>query len=180
MAPFVNVEYCVSILFGVFFSTVVMVVPWWWLWWWWCRGGGGGGGGAVVVVVVVLVVLMVVVSLALALVVVIVVIIFMAVDNRDTAESVGWVTGKASGRIPACKNFASKPLSHIVNISGWGTGCSTFWQCHLPVNVTEGQPAYPGSPRKWSLKRCVCTQLKVACMPAFLLKTGLTGIEHEK
>ena len=41
----------------------------------------------------------------------------------------------------------------VVDIIGWGTGCSTLWQPHLPVNATEGQLAYPGSPGIWPLKR---------------------------
>jgi len=36
-----------------------------------------------------------------------------------------------------------------------GTSCSTSRQSHLLVNATKGQPAYQGSPEKWSLKWCV-------------------------
>jgi len=31
-----------------------------------------------------------------------------------------------------------------------------FWQPHLPVSTTEGQPAYPGSAGIWPLKWCAC------------------------
>jgi len=54
------------------------------------------------------------------------------------------------------KTLHQNPLAMVVDISGWGTGFSTLWQPHLPVNVTKGQPAYVGLPGKWPLTWDVC------------------------
>jgi len=53
---------------------------------------------------------------------------------------------------PACKNFAPKPLAIVVDISGWGTGCSSLWQPHLPVNATNGATGLPGFTWKMVVK----------------------------
>jgi len=43
------------------------------------------------------------------------------------------------------------PSATVAEINGGGTGRSTLWQPHLPVNATSGQPAYPGG----CVKQCL-------------------------
>jgi len=51
------------------------------------------------------------------------------------------------------------PLAMVVDINGWGTGCSTLWQLHLSVSATEGATGLSRFALKMAVKMvhaCVC------------------------
>jgi len=69
-----------------------------------------------------------------------------------------WCTwlGDRKGIWPV-KTLHQKDLAIVVDINGWGPGCSSLSQCHLPVNTTEGATGLPMFAWKMAvIMVCVC------------------------
>lgn len=62
-------------------------------------------------------------------------------------------------------------LAVVVDIYGWSTGRSTFWQPHMSVNATEGTTG------KWPLKQCVCPCAYVSVCAPF---TRITKVKNTR
>jgi len=51
-----------------------------------------------------------------------------------------------------CVELHDNPLSLVVDVSGWGTGCNILWQPHLPVSATKGATGVPRFTGKMAVK----------------------------
>ena len=58
--------------------------------------------------------------------------------------------------IQSVKTLHQNPLAPVVDISGWGTDCTTLWQHHVPVSATRRATGLPRFTWKWPLKQYVC------------------------
>jgi len=64
-----------------------------------------------------------------------------------------------------CTYVYQNPLAMVVDISRWGTACSTYGNPNcLSVQLT-GQPAYPVLPGKWPLKLYVHVPMGISLQP---------------
>jgi len=61
-----------------------------------------------------------------------------------------WLGDKKS--IWTIKTLHQNPLATVDDVSGWGTGCSTLWQPHLPVRATKGATSLPRFTWKMAVK----------------------------